>query len=32
LVEDPMVVANRQNAKKMLAALREAQKLLVEVD
>lgn len=32
LVEDPMVVANRKNCKKVLGALREAQKLLAEVD
>ena len=32
LVEDPMVVANRENAKKMLDALRSAQTLLAEVD
>jgi hypothetical protein len=32
LVEDPMVVANRTSAKKMLDALRQAQTLLAEVD
>lgn len=32
LVEDPMTVANRNNCKKTLLALREAQKLLAEVD
>jgi len=32
LVEDPMIVANRQNCKKVMLALREAQKILAEVD
>ena len=32
LVEDPMIVQNRLNCRKVLIALRQAQKILAEVD
>ena len=32
LVEDPMIVQNRLNCRKVLLALRQAQKILAEVD
>ena len=32
LVEDPMIVANRESTKKILRALRDAQSILAEVD